>query len=120
MNRRNFITLAAAIPFGGTVLGKPIVGHTFLPEFSFSSLDSPQIVEFTKTGLLLNNGFIFHWPNDETGVVLLSDNKGKVVHEWRENSVEYSHLMDVFRQFPAPLDIVQLPWLRVIRFQRGS
>lgn len=85
--------------------------------------DSPQlvhVVENTKDGLLLSNGWLLDWPDDETGVVLLFDTEGDIFAEWWPGEPDYGELVDFFKAHPGKHDIVQRPRLRLVHFDEES
>lgn len=75
-----------------------------------------HVFESTTHGLLLSGGSALHWPDQETGVVLLFDFEGDLENEWWPEDDAYDTIMELFKNFPGPQDIQQRPRLRVIGF----
>ena len=76
-----------------------------------------HVIEPTTHGLLLSGGSALHWPDEKTGAVLLFDFEGELENEFWPDDEVYRTLMELFKQFPGPKDIVERPRLRVVRFE---
>ena len=75
-----------------------------------------HVVEPTTDGLLLSGGSALLWPDQETGAVLLFDFEGELENEFWPDDDAYDTIMELFKLFPAPHDIVERPRLRIVRF----
>ena len=76
-----------------------------------------HVVSHSRDGLLLSNGFLLDWPDEQSGVVLLFDFDGNIAAEWWPDDQEYQSLMNFFKCHPGPHDIVVRPPFRVVGFE---
>ncbi len=73
-----------------------------------------QVVEPTRAGLLLNNGGVLFWPEEDTGVVLASDFEGDILGESWPDEEGYEDLLRLFEQHRGPQEPRDRPRLRVV------
>ncbi len=87
----------------------------------FPDLPSPiQVIGLAKDGLLLSNGAVIYWPEDDTGVVLASDFEGNIVGECWPDDEGYEDLVQLFERHRVPQEIQDRPRLRVIWGEEGE
>jgi hypothetical protein len=79
-----------------------------------------HVVSHSKDGLMLSNGFLVNWPDDETGVVLLFDAEGNIAAEWWPDEKEYQSLMNLFKVHPGKHDIIVRHPFRVVGFDEDE
>lgn len=78
------------------------------------STEPVHVVEPTRVGLLLTNGGVLFWPEEDTGVVLASDFEGDILGESWPDEEGYEDLLRLFEQHRGPHEAVDRPRLRVV------
>lgn len=79
-----------------------------------------HVVEPTPAGLLLTNGGVLYWPEDDTEVILASDFEGDIVGECWPGDEGHEALLRLFENHRGPQAIQDRPRLRVIRGGEGE
>ena len=81
--------------------------------------DAPQpvrVVEATKEGLRLSNGWMLEWPDEDCGVIFLCDQNENLFFECWPGELHYNELIELFKRWPSKHEVVNRPTLRVIGF----
>lgn len=75
---------------------------------------SVHVLEPTRVGLLLTNGGLLYWPEEETGVVLASDFEGDIVGECWPGDEGHNDLLRLFENHRGPHKLLDRSRFRVV------
>ena len=79
-----------------------------------------HVVEPTRAGLLLTNGGVLYWPEDDTGVILASDFESDIVGECWPGEVGYDDVLGLIEKHRGPQELRDRPRLRVVWGDEGE